>query len=563
MAEQTLKRARVGQACEACRIRKCRCNGERPCSACVAINQECSYIEVQEKRQSKTDQILQALKSLEAKIDGLTGENHTPHTNGKRQREPEREDEDDGLGVALSKSHNSATQNLLDWPAFDAIPMIHTLPTVFELEYRRKPWTSAPAPVDHITEDVEEVLIAAFQQGMNFWYPVISRGMIDKAMKAESSTLKCLKYMVLAVGYACLRTERLNNRSPRDYGDVEIAELYGEGCFSIAIELLPFAFMEDSVASILCIFYASTYMAFHHRPLQEATYLSAATRKCELLLSYEKKAGLSVEDMESIRRVLWAHFILESDISIEINELPQSGMNSIKSIEMPKDFQSHSDSEVGKHASLYFLACISMRRLLNRVHTLLFATEEETYKDSNLIMELDSQLEAWRQVLPKYLKFSLEPGAELDNDHQGFLRQRYFTCKSVIFRPILNHVMLCDLNKVVIDDAELIRMAEMSVEACFLHMKHLQSFTHTVVIDAWICAHAMTAIMIVLFVAACSPSLVPFLYEKLTISDVQEVSTRIEGYLTKWANDCPRNDEPSHSMKQSIYLIRVIRDSLV
>ncbi len=64
-----------------------------------------------------------------------------------------------------------------------------------------------------------------------------------------------------------------------------------------------------------------------------------------------------------------------------------------------------------------------------------------------VVMELDHQLSEWRRVLPPAFSFTVGfdghggVGGPTMTEHGGFLRQRYLTCRSVIYRPYLMWVL--------------------------------------------------------------------------------------------------------------------------
>ena len=192
----------------------------------------------------------------------------------------------------------------------------------------------------------------------------------------------------------------------------------------------------------------SLYFAFLRRPLQAWEYISAAAAKCLLLLSYPPH-NFTSEDQERIRRIFWSCYILESDYLAELSNLPLSGIARIESsIPLPgTGYSTHSTSQEEEQSSLYFVACISMRRLLNRVHQLLYARGSGASLDDKrfpgIVKELDHQLDEWRSVPPEAFAFDVEwPALAAEHkilgvktEHGGFLRQRYLTCRSVIYRP--------------------------------------------------------------------------------------------------------------------------------
>ncbi|KAK9489771.1 hypothetical protein V1508DRAFT_458272 [Lipomyces doorenjongii] len=264
---------------------------------------------------------------------------------------------------------------------------------------------------------------------------------------------------------------------------------------------------EVNVTAMICLFYTGVYFLYLQRPLQTNFFLNAAAQKCLVLLRY-LTSSLTLEDYESVKRVFCLLVLLHSrevrDIIVELEEIPQSGCSSMES-------QSRDTSDL---STLYFLACISIRRLLNRIHNLLYSQESiarmHQVPDMNLISELFHQLEEWRTVLPPYLKFGLSSmGEPAANSYQGFLRQRYLAAKSVIFRPVFNFVVVtANLRSgqlAVISD--MVPHAEHCIEAVVMHMTNLRGFTHTVVIDTWICSLSMAGVVLVLYIAWKTPSL--------------------------------------------------------
>lgn len=193
-------------------------------------------------------------------------------------------------------------------------------------------------------------------------------------------------------------------------------------------------------------------------------------------------------------------YILESDYLAELSGLPQSGIARIESsVQLPgvvttyPTQESHYETE---QSCLYFLACISMRRLLNRVHQLLYARDTgaslNVARFPYVVAELSHQLDEWRNVLPATFAFSVgydcEPTA---TEAGGFLRQRYLTCRSVIFRPYLMW-MLSGVggpeysNTSVSEDV--LAHCKVCLDACLLHILNLRGFGQTVLIDTWICS---------------------------------------------------------------------------
>lgn len=157
---------------------------------------------------------------------------------------------------------------------------------------------------------------------------------------------------------------------------------------------------------------------------------------------------------------------------------------------LPGPLATHFTATETESSALYFLSCISIRRLLNRVHHLLYAEDKhKTYINSRddslrgLIAELDHQLVLWRDTLPDFLRFE-DDTRECANEHAAFVRQRYLACKSVIYRPYVEIVLKAE----GAHSLETIEGAARCLSASCNHISNLRSFGQTVLVDTWICA---------------------------------------------------------------------------
>lgn len=155
-----------------------------------------------------------------------------------------------------------------------------------------------------------------------------------------------------------------------------------------------------------------------------------------------------------------------------------------------------------------------MRRLLNRVHQLLYAQGTGTAASGldrfpAVVAELDHQLDEWRDVLPSAFQFTVD-AEPAQTEAGGFLRQRYLTCRSVIYRPYLMWMLISENgtgNGTGTGNGEVMRPRDdrgpgttrppnpqvlagcrLCLEACLLHVLNLRGFAQTVLVDTWICS---------------------------------------------------------------------------
>lgn len=94
-------------------------------------------------------------------------------------------------------------------------------------------------------------------------------------------------------------------------------------------------------------------------------------------------------------------------------------------------------------ANLAFLAEISMRLLLNRIHYSIYSTDSlQEVPNGSLISictELDHQLNNWHDSLPATIQPNLS-SKDNANLQTYILRLRYWSAKDIIFRPFVFYV---------------------------------------------------------------------------------------------------------------------------
>lgn len=148
--------------------------------------------------------------------------------------------------------------------------------------------------------------------------------------------------------------------------------------------------------------------------------------------------------------------------------------------------------------ALFFLACVSLRRLLNRAHHLLYAQGLNTsmsghsrYKrfPFSIIQELESQLDAWRANLPRALAFTDDPDefGSWEDPFRWYLKQKFYACRALILRPYVQYWL--STREEGLDEEARQRMT-VGLTACIRvsadHLVGLRGFSYTVMANAWI-----------------------------------------------------------------------------
>ncbi|KAI1082525.1 putative C6 transcription factor [Whalleya microplaca] len=534
MEEPTRKRLRTSHACDICRSRKIRCDGNQPCASCASAKQECSYGSEANTR-GKSDLILEGVLRVEQLLQDMNLNLRSPQSPSvpspatavplapkSVSTESVRSNQNANLENAILDSlHTSTTESILSWSYFDAFPSLRqNYVSIFQLEQSRSRLPIRMNSMDPYLSSVDlDSVLSAFQQGVNFWYPTLSLTQLDAVrtvvaqglLDSTDPTSSCCAQLVMALGCASDVASGLMGRedvpASREEGEYNsarrtMADVYFDG----AIKMMPTAHTDMTCTAVQCLFFTALYFAYLRRPLQAWNYIHDTAAKCLLLLSYPP-VNEPNENQECLRRIFWACYILESDYMAELSALPQSGIARIESsIPLPGTYISHQESHDNEHAALYFLACISMRRLLNRVHQLLYARDSGAATDISrfpaIVTELDHQLEEWRTVLPYVFSFSTADSVEHASEWSGFLRQRYLTCKSVIYRPYLAWLLANGPAGGGLERDAIVSGSKVCLDACTFHILGLTGFAHTVLVDTWICVMSMTTAMMILL-ATC------------------------------------------------------------
>ncbi|KND92834.1 hypothetical protein TOPH_02821 [Tolypocladium ophioglossoides CBS 100239] len=468
--------------------------------------------------------------------------------------------------AVLDSMHTSTTESVLQWHHFDVFPSLRNDYTpIFQLEQSRPPLSMKLATAHpYVTAEDVDAVLASFQRSVNFWYPTMSRSQLDRTravlnsgVTAEDSIEACLALLTMALGCASQVTADLDESA--ELSDQEkrrrtSRRQMGNVYFDAALKRAYIAHLSVSSVSAQCLFFVALYFAFLTRPLQAWEYIGAAAAKCMMLLSYPPD-GDTHEDRERTRRTFWACYILEryilrclsskqntdqinSDYIAELSASPVSGIARIESsVPLPGSYNIRASQPDEEQSSLYFLACISMRRLLNRVHQLLYASGTgaalDTARFPCIVAELQHQLDEWRNFLPASFAFTVAT-APAANAASGFLRQRYLTCRSVIYRPYL--MWLLSGSRSDNDELSARTLSEEArtnckacLDACLMHILNLRGFPQTVLVDTWICSLSMACAMLVLLAACRVPSL-----RSLIGPDVLMAGDHLRQLLQSW-----------------------------
>ncbi|KAK4574268.1 hypothetical protein LTR86_002029 [Recurvomyces mirabilis] len=451
-------RRRATIACEICRSRKSRCDGNKPkCRLCSELGADCVYREPGIKLDAGDKLILEQLARIEGLLHtGLNGSLSPSSANAMVPISPATSNtaSDDFLakktgggptsqGVALNgvgtwsanistipKQHTTPALHLLQWPVIKNLVSQQCDPSVLvQLEMSREPLNFGRSfSLDF--SNINSYAIAFFERANRF------RGGVES----------CIVLLVLALGEAA-------------FSGLSISQLPhgqnppGMSFFAAAWTILPGLMIRNDVISAQCHILAAAYLMYIVRPLEAWNMLCNSSMKQQLLL--QSPHGIPQHLRELSDRVFWNTIMIESDLLAEL-DLPHSGIAQHEDgMRLPRSFPFDADPSgeepPGSDDLWYFLAEIALRRLLNRVSHLIYGVSHllHTNKMSAsfslasldpVVTELDFQLKQWYENLPAPVKFPRERLQARDSV-QTVLRLRYFACRTIIYRPYIQAVL--------------------------------------------------------------------------------------------------------------------------
>ncbi|KFX98118.1 hypothetical protein V490_02463 [Pseudogymnoascus sp. VKM F-3557] len=306
--------------------------------------------------------------------------------------------------------------------------------------------------------------LAAFFQHVHIWYPILSPGFSEQYFRIISGPLipspnSCLVLLVAAVGLLAQET----------VCDSELTKSTHSLYFEAVMTWLPIVVSDCELTSIKCLVLISVYYCCLLRPYQAHNYCLIASSKIQnLLKGYDSMEQCTPEAHEQAVRVYWAVLLLESELCVDFNVadsgiwtldehvgLPDCSDTCQYDIGVGSPLAAASSPSVLSTASAnpnkvqsYFLAEISMRRMLRRCNTAIAQGANGTiYYAPGIAIELELQLDEWYNYLPEIIRFDLDFDAttfEVLVDEcplRNFLRVQYYCCKVAIYWPAVYQVM--------------------------------------------------------------------------------------------------------------------------
>ncbi|KAI9787488.1 MAG: hypothetical protein M1839_000017 [Geoglossum umbratile] len=222
----------------------------------------------------------------------------------------------------------------------------------------------------------------------------------------------------------------------------------GLAYYTLATEILGSLNGGNDLPHVQAGLLAGLYCGQIGRVLESWRWINSACIGCQVLLRKNKlRNEQNAARKDLVICAFWTCLQLESDVLAEL-DLPPSGISRLEPImPLPTCTGTGVTDPAGNDPEslmwMYYLAQITLRKLLNRVHSELYKENKDSKHagwSTESAAELDWQLGRWRNVLPPQLRWDDDepPPADIN---AARLRAKYYGARYIIHRPFVHHAL--------------------------------------------------------------------------------------------------------------------------
>ncbi|EXJ77302.1 hypothetical protein A1O3_10460 [Capronia epimyces CBS 606.96] len=415
-------------------------------------------------------------------------------------------------------------------------------------------------------------LISAFFTSMHPSFPVLDETcfttFFKKAIHGDADDIcdvgLCL--VILALGELVPRLAESRDFSPDE-------EIPGMEYFSVAHRILVHQWVvgfSPIVSLPAGLVFASLYLSYLTKPLPAWRLAYMASSKLQVLSKSTTRTP-SALGSHVTERLCWTCFLLECDTLAELH-LPRSGIEvTIDCMDFP------GLDDLGDRYGLMFLALCSIRRLLNRIHNAIYASNSNTGGGrrgsmvrpgssgftagpvdvfarspgsastmaslESMVNELARQLESWYFYLPHVVKPDLSHNVPRDK-LEVWLRLRYWSAKHIISRPCLIYMATTTADQGQ-PPPYVLEYSKICVESCRNYLETASYVLKERTQYTWMTIKACLSAVLVLVLASRSPSL------QHLVPDIANILDNVLVMVKPWAT-------PDSSAESVVWILQTM-----
>ncbi|KAL5344147.1 hypothetical protein BJX70DRAFT_385320 [Aspergillus crustosus] len=456
----TRRRTRNIQACNTCRERRTKCDGQRPqCSFCLERGKDCLYLGVPDVPPSPLEleisKVWEQLDQITAKLEDL----QPPEVD----RSPGDQEEYGNPGGGFDMIRGFPYMTLKNESFMALLGLKGLFARHIERTERSQSMHSVPpSPVVSIDHDDawRQVgqLLNIFAQRVQIWYPVLHVEFTSEFMNSISNAFppspeSCIALLVLAIA---MTVEDSPHLCPANYSGAE-------DYLQAALEMLP-TLLDGShgTRETQCFLLLSIYYICRVKPSHAYDFLSMASYSVQSELqngsdSVDEKSGI-------IANCYWIILLIESEISVQLDADDSGIWDMLSAAPPPSNLQTWGMSQAITSAATdgdsrlsngllpddmsYFLSEIALRQMLQRCTWSVQEVHPGHFAYAPIVAaELERQLDEWRRLLPGRYRFrddETETTSSSTAPQAAFLRTQFYAFKASVFWPAVYQTLTTD-----------------------------------------------------------------------------------------------------------------------
>ncbi|RVX74863.1 hypothetical protein B0A52_01140 [Exophiala mesophila] len=447
-------RKRAIQACQKCRVRRTKCNNERPsCSACLNIGAECTYTEGDHSSfDSASLAILDKLNTIEELL-------RTPNGHGQNRSATLSDVGDETRTLSKLKSLNSPSlertkdpapchmniEGVLAWHVFDDLHPDLDLKGLLNATDHGAPPT-VPMVTEFDEHFAEEDLVESFMNNVFIYNPVLEEAKVQRYMRDARfngigwDAQSCLLLLIYAHGSvvrAFDSTHQPDATSFRTSPQFKQAQSY----FTAAQKRMGLLLCRTGVLEAQCFFLAGVYLMATLRPLEAWKMFVQALACCQAFYTSKSSPRGDQEGEQRLREsIYWTCFKSELELRLELNV----SETSVWDLTYPAFFPSPPEGLRSQREIVwyFYLAEIALRRLGNRIlnHNYDSKTSSSLSSMAEIVLGFEQQAADWIRSLPQSLHLdapSIGEESELHHSLKFILKGHLLDCYEMMYWPFI------------------------------------------------------------------------------------------------------------------------------
>ncbi|EED15727.1 conserved hypothetical protein [Talaromyces stipitatus ATCC 10500] len=426
------QRHRSPLACNTCRERRTKCDGQRPkCSFCMHRSKDCFYEGNPDPPSLSAIELSRIWKQLDHITRLIEPRAYERACLIKEQLQGDLFDDQDPLtGFPIMTIKNQSFLALLK--------LDQSLPARLEqMERSRQLYHSPPCSVPAVMIDFSQALefLNAFAEHIHIWYPILDADYMDEFLQAISTPLQpsvdsCLALLVLAIG-------TLARQESIAHAQKKLPEII---YIQAAEDMLPCLLADSSTRSIQCLLLLSVYYLCHAQPCRAHDLVAIASHKIQDSLINEITVQLNLVDSG-----IWS---MDSVTTVPVSYETWIWHPSLPPVRATGDeTESIIHEQALRHHDLsYFMAEIAMRKMLQRCTSSFQRLSQAKFSYAPVIAaELERQLQEWYDLLPDELSLRRDNSVPIPPSGSAqaeFLHTQCYAFKVSIYWPAVYQAMV-------------------------------------------------------------------------------------------------------------------------